>query len=235
MSFKAQESLSDQVAIHFAKEIIVGDLLAGDRIQEVRYAKELEVSRGTIREALLILERWHLIQILPRRGAVVTDMSEEHVNSLYEIVSVLMVQLVRKAVQIKDEDTWDPFFALIHEMQQYVDERMVEEFHDVSFRFFSALYPLAQNHFLEDTLENLQPAVRRSYYLAIHVDRQEMLDSLAFFKAILESMIRGDKTAAEEVIEGFFDQQRQLVLQSIIRQRQLEVAWSHRYRRGGSK
>ena len=62
-SFKPQESLSEQIAQHLSRQIVRGDLLAGDRIQELRIAGELEVSRGSVREALLILERWHLIDI----------------------------------------------------------------------------------------------------------------------------------------------------------------------------
>ena len=54
MTFKARESLSEQIAGHLAAQIIRGDMLAGDRIQELRVAGELEVSRGSVREALLI-------------------------------------------------------------------------------------------------------------------------------------------------------------------------------------
>jgi len=36
MSFKAQESLSEQIAQHLARQIIRGEMLAGDRIQELR-------------------------------------------------------------------------------------------------------------------------------------------------------------------------------------------------------
>ena len=41
MTFKARESLSEQIAGHLAAQIIRGDMLAGDRIQELRVAGEL--------------------------------------------------------------------------------------------------------------------------------------------------------------------------------------------------
>ena len=98
MSFKAKESLSEQIAQHLAKQIIHGDMLAGDRIQELRVAGELDVSRGSVREALLILQRRQLIDILPRRGAVVKEMSEAHVRSLYEVMQVLLGLVIRCGV-----------------------------------------------------------------------------------------------------------------------------------------
>ncbi len=64
-------SLSEQIAEHLAREIITGRLGANARIQELRVADDLGVSRGSVREALLILESRHLIDLLPRRGAIV--------------------------------------------------------------------------------------------------------------------------------------------------------------------
>lgn len=57
------DSLSEQIARHIGEQIISGELVEGERIQELRIAKELDVSRGSVREALLLLERTHLIEI----------------------------------------------------------------------------------------------------------------------------------------------------------------------------
>ena len=71
MSFKAPESLAEQIAQHIGDQIITGKMKSKERIQELKVANDLEVSRGSVREALLILEGRHLIDILPRRGAMV--------------------------------------------------------------------------------------------------------------------------------------------------------------------
>jgi len=68
MRFQAPESLSEQIAQHLGQQIITGTMRPGERIQELKVAGDLDVSRGSVREALLILERRHLIQIFPARG-----------------------------------------------------------------------------------------------------------------------------------------------------------------------
>ncbi len=231
ISFKAQESLSEQIAQHLARQIIHGDLLAGDRIQELRIAGELEVSRGSVREALLILERWHLIDILPRRGAVVKDMSEEHVRSLYEMVDLLFGFVVHKAMDRVHEEDLAPFIELIRVMQAQVVARQVEEFHESAFEFLSHATGFAHNSFVAEILANMQPAIRRAFYLALHINRDEMQESLAFFKALIESLLQQDTAAAKEVIGEFVEHQRGIVLESIMRARQVEEAWSQRRRR----
>ncbi|MEM1231777.1 MAG: GntR family transcriptional regulator, partial [Pseudomonadota bacterium] len=49
----------------------------GSRLQELTLARQLGVSRGSVREALLVLQRQQLIDILPRRGAVVREFNED--------------------------------------------------------------------------------------------------------------------------------------------------------------
>ncbi|MFZ5723933.1 MAG: GntR family transcriptional regulator [Pseudomonadota bacterium] len=230
-SFKAQESLSEQIAQHLARQIIHGDLLAGDRIQELRIAGELEVSRGSVREALLILERWHLIDILPRRGAVVKDMSDEHVRSLYEIVNLLFGFIADKSIGQVQEDDLVPFIDLIRVMQAQVAARQIDDFHESAFQFLMLATRFGGNSFVEEILDNMQPAIRRAFYLALHINREEMQESLAFFKALIESLLQQDAAAAREVIAEFVERQRDLVLDSIARSRQVEEAWNQRHRR----
>ncbi len=80
-------SLSEQIAEHLAREIITGRLGANARIQELRVADDLGVSRGSVREALLILESRHLIDLLPRRGAIVRELDGEGLVSFSELFS----------------------------------------------------------------------------------------------------------------------------------------------------
>ena len=63
MHEQGKESLSEQIAKHISEQIIRGELVEGERIQELRISAELDVSRGSVREALLLLERTQLIEI----------------------------------------------------------------------------------------------------------------------------------------------------------------------------
>ena len=76
MRFQAPESLSEQIAQHIGLRIIKAQLKPKERIQELKVAKELDVSRGSVREALLILERRHLVNIFPRKGVGISSSFE---------------------------------------------------------------------------------------------------------------------------------------------------------------
>lgn len=224
MAFKARESLSEQIAGHLSGQIIRGELLAGDRIQELRVAGELEVSRGSVREALLILERRHLIDILPRRGAVVKDLSEAQVRGLYELVQILLGLVIRKAIKNVREEDLDPIIALIHELQLAATDRDVDRFFKLSFRFLERAYPFARNGFVEAVLADLHPALQRTYFMALHLDGDEMKECLSFFKALVETIFRRDVPSALQIVHEFAQRQSALVEESITRARQIETA-----------
>lgn len=230
MTFKATGNLSEQIATYLAAQIVRGEMLAGDRIQELRVAGELEVSRGSVREALLLLERRHLIDILPRRGAVVRDLSEAQVRGLYELVQVLLGLVIRKVIRSVRDDDLGVFIEIIHGLQVATADHDVERFFQLSFDFFDAAYPLARNSFVEEVLRDLHGALQRTYFMALHLGDDEMKECLSFFKALIETVFRRDVRSALEIIREFAERQSDLVQESIVRARQIEAAWGGRRR-----
>lgn len=231
MSFRASESLSEQIAQHLAQQIVTGDLVEGERIQELRIAKELNVSRGSVREALLILARRRLIEIYPRRGAVVSEMSAQQVRGLYEVVSMLLQLVARKAAENWRHQDMESFVSQVQRLQTLVEANDMEAFYESTFEFFRLAYRFAANPYIEEVLEDLQPAIRRSYYLALHTDRREAEEAFSFLKGVVDSVLmrKGDQAAA--LVEDFCVHQRNLVLDSLMRVKQIEVAWAQRHRR----
>ena len=82
-------SLPEQIARRLAERIVEGRYAPGERVREEQVAAEFAVSRGPVREALRLLERDGLITILPRRGAMVTNLSVDEVREIFEIRAVL--------------------------------------------------------------------------------------------------------------------------------------------------
>src|SRR3982750_2525469 len=69
--------------------ILDGILLPGARIDQNQLAKDLNTSLVPVREALKKLEGEGFVQIIPRRGAFVTDTSLKDMEDLYFARSIL--------------------------------------------------------------------------------------------------------------------------------------------------
>lgn len=83
-------SLPEQIADRVCEGIMSGEYGAGQRIQEQMLSETFRVSRGPVREALLMLEREGLVKIEPRRGARVKSLSVTEVGDLFAVRATLL-------------------------------------------------------------------------------------------------------------------------------------------------
>ncbi|WP_145189147.1 GntR family transcriptional regulator [Pseudomonas sp. URMO17WK12:I11] len=218
MTFKAPDSLSEQIADYLAERIIRGELAPGERIQEQKVTVALGVSRGSVREALLILERRHLVAILPRRGAHVTELDERGVRSLCTLMSEFYILLGNAvAQQWRLEADLRPFLDIQQRLRQACEQQDIKVFVAESFAVMRAAYPFADNPYLQETVENLQPAMSRAYYLALDQRQANMDDYLDLFARLLEAVVARDLVRIREVLAAYGRRSCELVLAALAR------------------
>lgn len=88
-------TLSDMVESAIREAIVQSTLAPGDLVTEAGLAKELNVSKTPVREALLRLEYIGLITTDGRRGGRIVTPSVEQIRAAYELRTALEVQGVR--------------------------------------------------------------------------------------------------------------------------------------------
>lgn len=216
MTFKAPDSLAEQIAHHLAERIIRGELKPGERIQEQKVTQALNVSRGSVREALLILERRHLIVILPRRGAQVSVLTAHNVQSLCSLMSELYILLgLAVAKSWRVELDLAPFLQIQQRLIASCERKDVKTFVEDSFNVMRAAYPFANNPYLEETVENLQPSMSRFYYLALEQRQAEMTAYLTLFEQLLEAVVARDLAHIRDVLTRYAERSCQSVLSAL--------------------
>jgi DNA-binding GntR family transcriptional regulator len=75
----------DVAAEALREAIAVGRIQPGERIKEVPLSQALGISRGPIRDALRLLERDGLVELIPNRGAVVPEVRAVDVLEVYAL------------------------------------------------------------------------------------------------------------------------------------------------------
>lgn len=216
MTFKAPDSLAEQIAQHLAERIIRGELKERERIQEVKVTQALNVSRGSVREALLILERRHLITILPRRGAQVSELTAQHVTSLYELVIYLYIKLgLSVARGWQQPSDLQAFVVIQRRLEESMQQQDIDAFVQNSFDIMRAAFPFANNLYLQETLENLLPAISRTYHLALERRKGEMAQFVNTFASLLQAVIARDEVAVREVLDAYGEHNSALVLMAL--------------------
>lgn len=91
------ETAADYVYAQIRKQIFEKKLKIAQRLPEVAIAKELDVSRTPVREALRRLENEGLVQIKPGWGACLVSPTQEEIINTYEVRENLEVMAIKKA------------------------------------------------------------------------------------------------------------------------------------------
>ena len=82
-------ALYQEVAERLRLRIFKRELLPGSWIDELKIAAELGISRTPLREALKVLAAEGLVTMKLRRGAYVTEVSEQDLREVYELLALL--------------------------------------------------------------------------------------------------------------------------------------------------
>src|SRR5258708_13648682 len=78
-------SASDELADLLAAAVVRGDLEPGERLIEADLAAQFDVSRGPVRSALSTLHRLGLVEMRPKRGMVVVQLTSSDWPDRYRV------------------------------------------------------------------------------------------------------------------------------------------------------
>src|SRR5690349_2685369 len=85
----APRALYEEVAEQLRQRIFRRELEPGSWIDEVKIAQDFGISRTPLREALKVLAAEGLVTMKVRRGAYVTEVSEQDLAEVYHLLALL--------------------------------------------------------------------------------------------------------------------------------------------------
>lgn len=192
--------LHEMVADQVKTAILNGDFFPGERLVEDRLAREFNVSRHPVREALRVLQAEGFVEISPRRGASVSRISVEEASELFEVLSALDGLAARLASQVKSPDVLAPASGAIEEAMAIMDGSHELTQDDVlklivlNRSFHEAVADAGSNRQLIDSLTQLRD---RLQWLQAAGHRRRPQLSWAEHAEILEAIAAGDSRTAE--------------------------------------
>jgi len=214
MDFKPSNNLCAQIAEYLSTQIIKGELKSGERIKEAKLAQELGVSRGPIREALYILERKRLVEMRPRRGARVTQMSASYATSLYDIIVELYGLAARKAAENRSNKDLQGIRHALKVIKDCANGGDVPAYYDAIFQLALAGEKAAKNPLLEQMLSDLEPITRRVQFASLRHRTEDLKKSVAFFERFVQYTEAKDGEMACQTIRAYTENERELALRN---------------------
>lgn len=193
-------SLPEQIAARLSERIVAGAYEPGRRIMEQAIAAEFAVSRGPVREALRILERDGLVTILPRRGAIVTNLSITEVKEIFDIRA--MLNGLRDRLIAEDSDRGRvleivaPYIAQLARAAK--DPKRAREYVDTMAALNRILTEACPSVRLRTILESLARQTLRYAQIGL-ATAERRRQSATHWQKLLEAIRKGDGANAERI------------------------------------
>ncbi|WP_307858097.1 GntR family transcriptional regulator [Cellulomonas fulva] len=169
----ADRSLATKIYLELRERIIQGAIKPGERIRERELAEELDVSRIPLREALPRLEAEGFIRTLPRRGAVVTELSLRDVEELFEVRTSLEVLATRLATEACASGAdGSELTEALHAAEAALASGDDAEIASVNSTLHEKILRLSGNSLLQLLMVPVNGRVRRLFFLEAERDQQ---------------------------------------------------------------
>jgi DNA-binding GntR family transcriptional regulator len=148
-------SASKRVEAHLRHAIHAGKLRPRQRIIEEDLAKELKVSRGPVREALLRLERDGLVVTTSRRGTFIRDISLAEIDVIFRMRAKLEGLCVRYMRESPSNDPEALLGAALKRLKTAAAKNSEEQFFNADMELHRTIWKAANQPLLYRTLNLL--------------------------------------------------------------------------------
>ena len=137
-------TLASAVADRLREQILSSAYPAGTQLRQDALAASFGVSRIPVREALFQLEAEGLLQMVPHKGAVVTELSPEEVNDVFDLRIMLETRLFRDSAAKLTLEDFKAIDAVQARFETAIQERDLAQWGVLNQQLHAALYARAE-------------------------------------------------------------------------------------------
>ncbi len=155
-------SLREKVFRVIREGILEGKYKPGEALREATIAKELNVSRTPVREAIRQLELEGLVQSIPNKETVVRGVSEEDVQDIFMIRSRLEGMAARLAAERITPQELEELKEVLELTEFYVTKNDLVHIGELDHRFHDMLYKATKSKILKQVLSDFHTYVQKT-------------------------------------------------------------------------
>ena len=201
--------------------ILSGDLSPGTPLPEVDVSESLNISRGSTREALRVLQDEGLVEIVPHKGASVTRLTPAKVEQISSLRAVLESYAVRIALENRayGQQDLEQLERLVKRLGQLEKVGTVRESICTDMEFHRLICERSGHPLLLKVLESLR-SLTMLLILNTKLYGSDMTDDESTHRAIFDAIRSGDPQLGEQVVREHVKQSGQWLFD-----RMREVDW----------
>lgn len=200
----AQRSMTNEAYDQIQNLIVQQKLKSYELISESDLTRELGLGRTPVREALQKLSFEGFVEVLPRRGILVTPVDVNRQLELLETRRPLEILMVRLAAKRAGTGERENMRRLADELEQAVTNADRARYLDINKAIHRAEAAASGNRFLQSQMEIIHNLSRRFWYSFIS-DSASFATAAELHAGTLRAIANGDADAAQTSCSELLD------------------------------
>ncbi len=220
---KSEERLLDRLAAdRIRQQIVTGAMSPGHRLLEASLARDLEVSRGTIRSALMQLSNQGLVRQVAFTKWEVAEASAAEAWELYTLRAVLEELAAGLAARSASAGERERLAEIANELQRAVEADDHEAAMDADFAMHRAIVSMSGHRHLIADHERIILQVRFQMF-HIGFTPRDFNDLIAGHRALADAVVSGDVERAKQLARDHNSAEVQRLLEASMEQAKTEA------------
>jgi DNA-binding GntR family transcriptional regulator len=153
-------SLHEEVAARLRTMVFERQLVPGQWVDELALARDWQISRTPLREALKVLASEGLVTLVPRQGCKVTELSEDDADELFPVMALLEGRCAFEAVRKATPADVKVLRRLHDVLEKHAAAKNVDGYYRANHDFHSKVQALADNRWLDRATNDLRRFLR---------------------------------------------------------------------------
>jgi DNA-binding GntR family transcriptional regulator len=199
-----KKSLREQALSALRAAITSGELEPGRHLVETELSEMLQISRGTLREALRQLEQEGLLSAGPRGRLSVRHLDAKEIRDIFSVRAALESLAARTLCELPDRKLVSSKLRAAIDAMTAAENGSMQERVESDLEFHRTLCRLTGNETLLHSWESLEGSIRMSIMFAGQ-DKGIKNMSVARHNEIVDAIETGDASLARDTIREHMD------------------------------
>ena len=192
-------NLSEDVYQLIKQKLLSQEVEPGTKLKEEVLGGQLGVSRTPVREAISKLEGEGLVEIIPRYGTFVANISSKDVEEIYQIRGSLECLAMRLALPEFNKETLRELIRSHEECRGPLEEGNIDPLIKIDTAFHDLLVRFSKNARLVRLMSNLNNQIRLGRLESFSVPGRAR-KALEEHQGIIRAMLEGSSEKAQDLI-----------------------------------
>mgnify|MGYP003835669639 CR=1 FL=1 len=194
--------------------IITGELKPGERLMEVKLAEKMGVSRTPVREAIRMLELEGLVNMYPRKGAHVAELSVKDIMDVLEVRASMDSLATRLAAERITDEEIKELKQIQAQFVNYADKDNLQGTIKKDVEFHELIYRASRNDRLLQIANNLREQVQRFRVIYLK-DYSSPKNLIKEHEEICSAISARNLDMAQEFAQTHINNQEKVIIKAI--------------------